>query len=206
MALPRKKPKKPIAPWRQNILAHHQGRPSRADRADFPLKVVKELIEEAGGRCHCGCGLPDTETHHVMPRTRDGRGVKTNGMRVNGVCNQRFHDNEGELQHWIKVYTERHGPCFWYDEQDWEEHRRKEAIKAEEEVAKRLQDERLDPVITLLSTSAGRPLRAKEKRLIESLPEKQLYVLAGLMTDVVNGLNQAAGYHPNHGYGHYFED
>ncbi|WP_235440496.1 hypothetical protein [Paenibacillus sp. DMB20] len=127
-------------------------------------------------------------------------------MRVNGVCNQRFHANEDELQKWIKVYTERYGPYFWYDEQDWEEHRRKEAAETQAAEAKRLQEERLDPVVTLLATAAGRPLRAKEKRLIESLPDKQMNVFADLMADVVNGLNKAASFYPTHGYGHYFED
>ncbi|MFB6472994.1 HNH endonuclease [Paenibacillus glucanolyticus] len=204
--MPFPKKKKEIAPWRQNILSHHKGRPSRADRAEFPASVVKELIEEAGGLCQCGCGRPDTETHHVMPRTRDGRGVKTNGMRVNGVCNQRFHANEEELQHWINVYTGRYGPYFWYDDQDWEEYRRREDAELQSAEAQRLKEERLEPVMTLLSSAAGRQLRAKEKRLIESLPDKQMNVLADLMTDVVNGLNQAAGYYPKHGYGHYFED
>lgn len=204
--MPFPKKKKEIAPWRQNILSHHKSNPSRSERAEFPLKVVQELIKEAGGRCQCGCGRPDTETHHVMPRTRDGRGVKTNGMRVNGICNQRFHANEEELQHWINVYTERHGPYFWYDDQDWEEYRRREDAELQEAAAQRLKEERLEPVMTLLSSAAGRQLRAKEKRLIESLPDKQMNVLADLITDVVNGMNQAAGYYPRHGYGHYFED
>jgi len=204
--MPFPKKKKEVAPWRQNILSHHKGRPSRADRAEFPVSVVKELIKEADGRCQCGCGRPDTETHHVMPRTRGGRGVKTNGMRVNGVCNQRFHANEDELKYWIAVYTERYGDYFWYDEQDWEEHRQKEETAKQSAAAKRLQAERIEPVMTLLSSAAGRRLKAKETRLIESLPEKQLDVFSDLMTDVVNGLNRAAGYYPNHGYGHYFDD
>lgn len=109
-------------PWRFGILKHHKRGSSRASRAKFLTKVVQQLKKEAHGRCQCGCGRADEETHHVMPRTRGGRGVISNGMRVAHECNQRMHSNEEELQHWISVYKDRFGPNFWWDKLDWETH------------------------------------------------------------------------------------
>lgn len=52
MALPRKKPKKPIAPWRQNILSHHKRiSPTQRQMGDISPKVRKEVRERSGGIC-----------------------------------------------------------------------------------------------------------------------------------------------------------
>jgi len=205
MTFPRKKPKKPIALWRQNILSHHQSNPSRSDRNEFPLKVLKELIEEADGKCQCGCGKPDQSTHHVMPRGRDGRGVKTNGMRVNNICHDRIQTDEEELQRWIKVYRERHGNYFWYDGQDWEEHNRKLANESKLQLEKQQRMDEIEPVVTLLSTAAGRALRAKEIRLIDTLANKDINTLAKLMHDVVEASNHST-IKESYSYGERFED
>lgn len=197
-----KKKKKEIQPWRQNILAHHNHTPTRADRAEFPRKVIEELIEEAGGLCQCGCGRPDHETHHVMPRGRNGRGVKTNGMRLNSGCHQRIQDDEEELQHWILIYRTRHGNYFWYDEEDWEQHNRKLAEQKRMEREERLKMERVGPILNLVSTAAGRGLKAKERRLLESLSEKDTATFAKLMEDVVNA---SAPQQKPFGYG-FFDD
>lgn len=181
-----KKKKKEIQDWRKNILAHHNHTPTRADRAEFPRKVIEELIEEAGGLCQCGCGRVDEETHHVMPRGRNGRGVKTNGMRLNKICHRRIQTSEKELQHWILIYRTRHGNYFWYDEEDWEQHRRKQAEQKRVEIEKRLKLERVEPILEMMSTAAGRGLRAKERRLIESIAEKDTATFAKLIRDVVS--------------------
>jgi hypothetical protein len=182
------KPKKEIQEWRRNILSHHESKPSRADRAEFSKEVVAELIKEVDGKCQCGCGRPDTETHHVMTRTRDGRGVKSNGMRVNGICNQRFHDNEEELQHWIEVYRKKYGDNFWFDEQDWEQYNRKQAATREVEDAHRQRMDALEPVMSLLSTAAGRKLKTAEIRLLDGLDTRETTTLVKLMQDVVEGM------------------
>ncbi|NGP58798.1 HNH endonuclease [Paenibacillus thiaminolyticus] len=197
-----KKKKKEIQPWRQNILAHHNHTPTRADRAEFPRKVIEELIEEAGGVCQCGCGRPDQETHHVMPRGRDGRGVKTNGMRVNSICHHRIQTSEEELQHWILIYRTRHGNYFWYDEQDWEEHNRRRAEQKRAEIEERLKMERVEPILKLMSTAAGRGIKAKERRLIEMLSEKDARTFNDYMRDVVTA---SAPQEKPFGYG-FFDD
>lgn len=196
-----KKKKKELPPWKQNLFAHHTPKPSRADRADFPKNVVAELIAEAKGRCQCGCGRPDQETHHVMPRGRGGRGVKTNGMRVNSICHQRIQTNEEELQHWILVYRERYGKYFWFDDQDWAEHERKEAAQQAADEEKRQREARIEPIVTLLSTAAGRGLKAKEMRLIESMTDKEMVTFTKLMSDVVKSLENKPDM--PFGYGHF---
>lgn len=197
LALQRKK-KKEVAPWRRDILAHHNRKPSTADRAEFPAKVVQELIKEARGRCQCGCGRPDNETHHVMPRTRGGRGVKTNGMRVNSMCNQRIHANEDELQYWISVYRDRHGENFWFDEQDWEEYFEKQR-KAQERLKKRQEHlKQIEPVINLMSFTAGRPISESELRMVSGIDLRHIPVLEKLLRDIAERVPD-----PHFGYGRF---
>lgn len=116
MDFQRKKPKKELPPWKKDLFAHHNPKPSKADRGEFPASVIKRLKQEAGGRCQACKERPDTQTHHVYPRGRSGRGVLSNGMRVCDVCHTRIHANEDELQYWIAEYERRYGPCFWFDE------------------------------------------------------------------------------------------
>jgi hypothetical protein len=199
------KPKKEIAPWRQNILSHHESKPSTKDRGDFPKKIVEELITEADGKCQCCKTSTDTTTHHVQPRgrtTSPGRGVKTNGMRLCWPCHDRIQTDEELLQYWISEWERKHGQYFWFDEQDWEEYNRKQASALEAESDKQAKEDQLEPIMNLLAVAAGRALKAKEMRLIGALNDKEITVFAKLMQDVIgSGLNQ-----PQHfGYGH-FED
>lgn len=57
---PKVNKKKKETNMKKKTLFPHNRTPSRKDRAEFPTKVVKELTEEAEGRCQCGCGRPDT--------------------------------------------------------------------------------------------------------------------------------------------------
>lgn len=194
-----KKPKKETAPWRQGILSHHQDRPSGADRGEFPAKVVKELIKEAGGVCGSCRTAPDTTTHHVMPRGRRGRGVMSNGLRLCGPCHDRIQTHEDELQHWIEVFRQRFGERFWFDEIDCQEYERKQAEAQAEEEAQRQRREQLEPIIGLLNESLGRRLRAREQRFIDGLNEQQRAMFAGLLRDMMGTYVPD----PTFGYGHF---
>lgn len=121
------KPKREIAPWRVGIISHHRRKPSRKSRSEFPAKVVKELRAEAAGLCRNCASARDTTTHHVMPRSRGGRGVKTNGLRLCDPCHDMIQRNEAELQRWINIFKQKYGPYFWYDDLDWELHRQRGA-------------------------------------------------------------------------------
>ncbi|MHA7963559.1 HNH endonuclease [Paenibacillus sp. CAU 1782] len=200
----KRKEKKPVAEWKQNILAHHKSNPSKADRAEFPASVVKELIEETGGRCQCGCGQEATTTHHVYPRGRGGRGVKSNAMRLNGVCHDRIQTSDEELKQWIAVYTEMHGERFWYDEQDWTEYHDKQDRAGRLEAEKKQCLNRISPAVDLLAAASGRKLKAAEVRLLDGMNDQDMTTFLKLMQDA---LGQSAQKHPSevHGYG-YFND
>ncbi|MEK3787585.1 HNH endonuclease [Paenibacillus sp. FSL K6-1230] len=197
-----KKVKKQVPDWKKGILAHHHSRPSRADRAEFPPEVVNEIKEETEGMCQCNCGRAATQTHHVMPRGRSGRGVKTNAMRVCDTCHDRIQINEDELQYWIEYYTHLHGDRFWFDEQDWDEYYRKQEAQRQKEQQKQRQRESINPVIELISTSAGRSLKAKEIKLIELMDEKQIVVFSSMINDIVRVESK---HQIQFGYG-YFDD
>ncbi|HIW33493.1 MAG TPA: HNH endonuclease [Candidatus Paenibacillus intestinavium] len=200
----RKKEKKVVPEWKQNILAHHKSNPSKADRAEFPASVVKELIEETGGRCQCGCGQEANTTHHVFPRGRGGRGVKTNGMRLNGICHDLIQTSDEALKQWIAVYTELHGERFWYDEKDWDEFYQKQTRTEQLESEKKQRLERIDPIIDLLTAASGRKLKAAEIRLIDGMDDKEMSVFANMMSDIlaVGAVNEQQ-VNISFGYGHF---
>lgn len=197
------KPKKEIPEWKKDILSSHQSKPSRADRAEFPTSVVSELITETENKCQCGCGRSATSTHHVMPRGRSGRGVKTNAMRLCDICHERIQTDETELQFWIGEWTKKHGNHFWFDEQDWDEFNRKQtAVKVAESEQKERMDQ-LEPIISLLSTAAGRKLKAKEIRLLDRMDQWEMSTFVQLMHDALASNAEPVKQH--FGYGH-FED
>ncbi|MDR0269613.1 HNH endonuclease signature motif containing protein [Paenibacillus sp.] len=179
------KQKKELPEWKKDILSHHTHRSSTKDRGEFPKEAIAELIEESNGICqHCK-DAEATTTHHVMPRGRKGRGVKTNGLRLCWPCHDKIQTDEELLQYWISVYREKYGDYFWFDEQDWEEYNRKQdAVKASEaERAERM--EKIQPVVDLLSSGAGRALKTKELRLLECFDDKEMSVFTNLMKDVI---------------------
>ncbi len=114
----RKKPKKQVAEWRKHILDHHQKTPSRAKRAEFPHSVVEELKNESDGLCQVCFVSRGTQTHHIMPRSRSGRGVKENGLRVCNYCHKMIHEKTSVLNKYIELQREKYGDYFWYDELD----------------------------------------------------------------------------------------
>ncbi|WP_246319999.1 hypothetical protein [Paenibacillus qinlingensis] len=95
-----------------------------------------------------------------------------------------------------------YGENFWFDEQDWDEHNRKQTALRNSEKEKSMRTEQLSPILTLLTTAAGRSLKARELRLLENMDEKEIAVFAKLMQDVVSveQINE-----PQFGYG-YFND
>ncbi|WP_052087715.1 HNH endonuclease [Paenibacillus wynnii] len=182
-----KKEKKVVSEWKRDLFAGHTPGKSSADRAEFPRKIVAELIAEAGEVCqHCR-SAPDTTTHHVWPRGRKGRGVKTNGLRLCGLCHDLIQTTDELLQYWIGVFRDRYGEYFWYDELDWEEHNRKMAAQEQSERELEVRRQQIEPVADLITTAAGRPLRVKELQLLQSLEPKALQVFTGMITDSLNG-------------------
>lgn len=203
--LRQKKEKRELQETKQSLFANYEPRPSKSDRAEFPASVVKSAIERSGGICEaCRC-QPCSSTHHVRSRNRGGRGVLSNAFRSCGLCHMEIEGSEELKQALMEEYRQRYGEYFYFDDQDWEEHRRKQdaAKTAEAEASARM--ERLEPIVTLLSTAANRPLRKKEMLLLDRLDERQRVVFANLMHDVVAGTKGTAEQVKTFGYGH-FED
>jgi hypothetical protein len=118
-------------------------------------------------------------------------------MRVNGICNTRIHDNEDELQGWIAEYERRHGPFFWFDEQDREEQIRRENASTAVEVQRKEREQQIEPIVALLSRAAGRQLRAKEVRAIETLAgTRHLETVKAMAEDIAHqaGMRRSWGY------------
>lgn len=205
-SLHHRKPKirKEVPEWKKDILSHHSSRPNTKERGEFPREVIAELIEESGSICqHCKASEATT-THHVMPRGRKGRGVKTNGLRLCWTCHDTIQIDEELLQYWISVYRDKYGEHFWYDEQDWEEFNHKQAaVKAEEEEKKERLNQ-IKPVIELITMAAGRSLKAKELRLLEGFDEKEMTVFSSMISDVLTAGQSSIK--PSYAYGERFED
>ncbi|GGF73194.1 hypothetical protein GCM10010912_18000 [Paenibacillus albidus] len=176
--------KKEVPEWKKDILAHHKPGQSSKDRCDFDKDVVAELIAEQGEKCPCCKVAASNTTHHVWPRGRKGRGVKTNGLRVCWPCHDKIQTTDELLQYWISVYREKYGDHFWFDEKDWEEFNHKQNALQQKEREKQERQNQIKPVVDLLSTAAGRSLKAKELHLLQSFQDKDMAVFATLMADV----------------------
>ncbi len=171
--------KREIPEHKRAILAHHQRRPDRADRSEFPRSVVAELIEETDNLCQTGCGRQADQTHHVMPRGRGGRGVKTNGMRICWICHERVQTDEAELQHWIDDWRRRHGDGFWLDDQDREDMAIKEAAAARRD----MEQERRREGLRLIAKEISRDLRPEEAAILRHFSADDLTTLLWLVRD-----------------------
>ncbi|WP_328800302.1 HNH endonuclease signature motif containing protein [Paenibacillus sp. LX16] len=198
----RKKDKKPAPEWKKDILSHHQSRPNTKERGEFPKDVIAELIADSNGICECCKAAEATTTHHVYPRGRKGRGVKTNGLRLCWPCHDRIQINEELLQFWISAFRDKYGDYFWFDDQDWEEHNRKQAAQQHMEDEKKERLESIKPVMELITTAAGRSLKGKEVRLLEAMDNKQISVFENMINDI---LGVTTKHQVPFGYG-YFDD
>jgi hypothetical protein len=193
------KPKKEIQEWKKDILSHHKSNPSKADRAIFPATVIAEAKERSKGVCEqCNAAACST-THHVMSRGRSGRGVLSNAFRACGTCHIEIEGDEEKKQEIISLYEMKFGQYFWFDEQDWNEHARKQIAEDEAVNAKLMHTEQLDPIVELLTAATGRALRVKELRLLDKLGVGEMATFAKLLSDVIGaGLD---GKQPEFGYG-----
>lgn len=197
------KAKKEVPEWKKDILAHHQKGKSSKDRGEFNDDVLAEIIAESNGICPiCKSANSDT-THHVMPRGRKGRGVKTNGLRLCWPCHDAVQTNEEALQYWISVFRDKYGDHFWFDEKDWEEFNHKKNIQQQKEREKQERQNQIKPVVDLLTAAAGRNLKSNELRLLQSFEDRDMAVFASMMADA---LGRPVEPTPVYSYGGRFED
>lgn len=192
-----RKDKRPIPEHKQKIFENYNSGKSYTQRKEFPPAVVKEAIVRSKGICQYCKKAPCQTTHHVYGRGRAGKGVLSNAYRVCGNCHIIIEGDDEIKNEIIEEYRILYRDYFWYDEQDWEEHNQKLAAieRAERERAEQWQ--KLAPVVDLISTAAGRGLKANEIRLIEMLPPNDLQIFTGLFTDALNGYAAQGAYRPH---------
>lgn len=98
---------------------HKRKSRKRAERGKFSKMIRDEIKEECTGLCQ-ECFSRGCHLHHVMPKSRGGRGIKTNALLLCNDCHKRVHADNARLKHWIEVYRERYGKNFYKDKEDLE--------------------------------------------------------------------------------------
>lgn len=96
---------------------HNRRAPKQSSRNNFNKSVRDAVYERDNGLCQM-CMSKGTEIHHVVFKSRGGRGVATNGLTLCQHCHRKVHMNAELTDYWIEVYADRYGPGFWKDEYD----------------------------------------------------------------------------------------
>ena len=97
--------------------SHKRRVPKQSKRNEFSSKVRKEILNRDNGQCQMCLGKGE-EIHHVFLKSRGGRGVFTNGLSLCHKCHRNVHNDNGLIDYWIDVFTDRYGHGFWMDEYD----------------------------------------------------------------------------------------
>lgn len=92
-------------------------KPSRKKRGEFSKETTSKILEKFENKCGVCGGIP-TEIHHVMYKSRGGRGVLENGMPVCQQCHFEIHQNKKLSDFWIWLFESKYGPDFYKDEYD----------------------------------------------------------------------------------------
>ena len=97
--------------------SHKRRVKKRADRSKFSKMVRDAVKEHYGGQC-ADCGGNACHVHHVMPRSRGGRNVFTNGLLLCNDCHRSVHADNELLKYWIDKFKRAYGRNFYKDRQD----------------------------------------------------------------------------------------
>lgn len=98
--------------------SYKRRKPTRKQRNNFSSKIRLQILERDGEVCkECG-HRKATQIHHVMPRSRGGRGVETNGLPLCHECHTQIHMNAELMTKWQEIYEQRYGLDYFKDEWD----------------------------------------------------------------------------------------
>lgn len=97
---------------------HMRKSPKRGERGKFNNMVRQAVYEYDDGKCRI-CGRPGGEVHHILPKSRGGRGVFTNAMLVCQSCHRKIHQDVELMNFWITETANKHGFRFYED--GWDE-------------------------------------------------------------------------------------
>jgi HNH endonuclease len=97
--------------------SHKRRVKKRGDRSKFS-KMVRDAVKEKYNH-QCGmCSKHACHVHHVMPRSRGGRNVFTNGLLLCNDCHKEVHAENKLLKYWINQFKDMYGRNFYKDKQD----------------------------------------------------------------------------------------
>jgi len=96
---------------------HNRRVPKQGQRNKFSKSIRHSVHERENGACQ-NCGGRGSEVHHVVPRSRGGRGVITNALLLCDTCHRLIHKENALMDFWIDNYADRYGANFWHDEYD----------------------------------------------------------------------------------------
>jgi HNH endonuclease len=97
--------------------SHNRRVKKRGDRSKFS-KMVRDAVKEKYNNECAMCGRRACHVHHVMPRSRGGRNVFTNGLLLCNDCHKEVHTENKLLKYWINEFKEMYGKNFYKDKQD----------------------------------------------------------------------------------------
>jgi HNH endonuclease len=89
----------------------------RGDRSKFS-KMVRDAVKEHFNHQCAMCSKRACHVHHVMPRSRGGRNVFTNGLLLCNDCHKKVHADNKLLKYWIDKFKEMYGKNFYKDRED----------------------------------------------------------------------------------------
>lgn len=83
--------------------------------------VRDEVKEKYNNQCAMCFGRA-CHVHHVMPKSRGGRNMLTNGLLLCNDCHKRVHADNDLLKYWIEEFKKMYGSNFYRDREDliWE--------------------------------------------------------------------------------------
>lgn len=98
-------------------IKHKRRIPKRGDRGKFSDKTRQAVLERDNHLCQM-CFKQGEAIHHVMFKSRAGRGVLTNALTLCNNCHTQVHKDNELAEYWINVYTDRYGSGFYKDGYD----------------------------------------------------------------------------------------
>lgn len=79
-----------------------------------------EILDRDHHECQ-KCGTPyGLEIHHIVERSRGGRGVFENGVTLCWKCHHNVQGHQNLLDEWYEKAHSQYGDNFWCDEYDRE--------------------------------------------------------------------------------------
>jgi predicted restriction endonuclease len=97
--------------------------------------VRDEIKEKYNNQCAI-CLRRACHVHHVLPRSRGGRNVITNGLLLCNNCHKEVHADNELLKYWINEFKKKYGSLFFMDREDIEYKQLTQELKKEDKQLK----------------------------------------------------------------------